>query len=134
MRALWIGLTTAISAALFTLADAPSPSFEPPGTRPPDAATRRKIDDLTRVLRTAIADLTKKGVKDSVLADVEVHLKAAEWIVRHNEFYHADAGKWTVKVLEQGLQRAELAAKGEAPWQKTTGTSVVRGYRSRVDD
>jgi hypothetical protein len=99
----------------------------------PDEATLKTIKEKTEELRKAIAVLKEKKVADEVLVDVEVCLKAAEWIVRHNEWFTADGGKQTLTALGLGLDRAKLAADGKAPWKEVNGKWVVRGYRSKVD-
>lgn len=66
-------------------------------------------------------------------ADVEIYLKAAEWIVRHNEFYVKDAPKQTLTVLDAGIARAKSAAAGKTPWREYRNKPVARGYRSVVD-
>jgi hypothetical protein len=54
------------------------------------------------------------------------------WIVRHNEWYHKDAGKWTLQAIEAGLGRAEAVRKGPPAWLHEPGRHI-RGYRSRID-
>src|SRR5262249_5546319 len=108
-------------------------SFPEPKNHPPDKDTLAKIAQQTRKLSTALDILRRQGVRDPALTDIEIYLKAAQWIVKHNEFYHKDAGKWTLGVLDRGLLRANQQARGETPWLGQLGQSVVRGYRSRVD-
>src|SRR5262245_19683643 len=99
--------------------------------RPPDDATRAAIEARTAKLHEALAKLRGQKMPDDQVAEVEIYAKAVEWVTRHNEFF-GDTAKWTVEVLDQGLARAERAARGEAPWQYAVGTSAVRAYRSRV--
>jgi ubiquinone/menaquinone biosynthesis C-methylase UbiE/predicted esterase len=131
MRTVQTGLVTALLAGGLALAQAPN--YAPPPPNAPDAATREAIARQSRQLEVALADLRRRGVTDPVLAEVEVYLKAADWIVRFNEFFHKDSGAWTKEALATGLQRAEQAARGEAPWLRPDSRSVVRSYRSRVD-
>jgi hypothetical protein len=100
-----------------------------PAANKPDEATLKQIAENTEQLRQAVAKLT--GFR--YLPDVEVYLKAAEWIVRHGEWLTADAGKQTLRVLDAGLERAKAAAQGKAPWADVRGKPVVFGYRSEVD-
>jgi dienelactone hydrolase len=66
-------------------------------------------------------------------ADIEVYLKAAEWILRHEEeFYKPDYVQFTLDGLEQGLARAAGLAAGDSSWAKAAGR-VPRAYRSRID-
>jgi hypothetical protein len=66
-------------------------------------------------------------------ADAAVCHKAAEWIVRHDEFPDAKAVPATLKAVDLGLARAAALAKGRHPWTEAKGVVVGRGYRSRVD-
>ena len=79
-----------------------------------------------------------------LIADVEIYAKAAEWILRHNEFYlpRKREGKeqkpsqypqFTLTALDTGLERARELAAGKSPWRYKAGKSI-RGYYSRVDN
>src|SRR5205085_10336926 len=76
---------------------------------------------------------TNLKVRDPGLAEVEVYLDAARKIVDHNEFFQAEAGNWTLDVLDRGMLRARFLSSGEMPWALTTGYPVARAYRSRLD-
>ncbi|MFO0849229.1 MAG: hypothetical protein U0871_11840 [Gemmataceae bacterium] len=99
---------------------------------PPDPATMKKIVAKTAELRAAVAGLPEK-TPDDIRADVEVYLKAAEWVVRHGEWFAKDSGQQALRVLDAGLTRATAAKGGKAPWRDVRGRPVVRGYRSSVD-
>lgn len=111
---------------------AAQPKFDPPKTYPPDAATLRQIEAKTAELRKAVEMLPLRTNED-YRSDVEVYLKAAEWIARHGEWFQKDSAKHTLAVLDAGLNRARWAKLGQAPWRDVEGKPVVRGYRSRVD-
>ena len=65
---------------------------------------------------------------------MEIHLKAAENIVRFEEWYAAASGKWALTTLDQGLARAkQAAAEGKPVWRDAPGKWVLRAYRSNVD-
>jgi predicted esterase len=106
-------------------------SFDPPPAKAPDAATLQRIKDETARLKTAVAAAAARVHPHE--ADLEVYVKAAEWIVRHQEWYTADSGKQTLAVIEQGLKRADAAKDGKTPWLDQAGRAVARGYRSRID-
>jgi hypothetical protein len=120
--------------------------YDPPATQKPDEATLKTIAEKTEQLRKAITELKKKGnIRQDVLEDVEIYLKAAENIVRFDEWFSKDSGKWAQTTLDQGLTRAKQLAEdkgirppenklGDVFWQNTTGRWVVRAYRSTVDD
>jgi hypothetical protein len=119
--------------SLPVLAMQPVLKFRRPPITAPDEKTKDLIDRRTERLATAIDRLVKQGVRDPHLADVEIYLKAAQWIVKHDEFYQKNAANWTVGVLDRGLLRASQQARGESPWLYIPGRSVVRAYRSSVD-
>ena len=105
-----------------------------PKTFRPDAATLKQIQDKTEELRKAVAALKEKQIAADVLVEVEIYLKAAENIVRFEEWLHANSVKWAQQTLDQGLERAKQAEGGDAVWRDAPGKWVVRAYRSRIDD
>jgi predicted esterase len=107
--------------------------YAPPPSNKPDRDTLQAIADKTAKLGKVLASLRQQGVRDPLLADVEVYHKAAVWIVRHDEFFQPDFAAWTLEALDRGLLRARQLAEGESPWLQSTGRAVVRGYRSRID-
>jgi pimeloyl-ACP methyl ester carboxylesterase len=123
-----------ISAAILLAAGIPvfSQNYDPPPAKTPDAATLKQIDVGLGELRQAVAAAAKDLPKVH-RADLEVYVKAVEWITRHNEWFTADSGKQTLAVIDQGLKRAESARGGKTPWLDPAGRSVARGYRSRID-
>src|SRR5262249_28614770 len=104
-----------------------------PKTFIPDDATKKVIADKTEELRKAVAALKEKKIPDDVLIEVEIYLKAAENIVRFEEWLAAASVKWTLTTLDQGLARAKQAEGGKAVWRDAPGKWVVRAYRSQVD-
>ena len=124
---------TLAAAALFAAGTSVfSQTFDPPPAKSPDAATLKQIAERTTKLQDAVAGAVK-NVPEIHRADLEVYVKAAEWIVRHQEWYTADSGKQTLAVIDQGIERAESATGGKTPWLEPKGQSVARGYRSRID-
>ncbi|QDU23426.1 hypothetical protein [Urbifossiella limnaea] len=107
--------------------------FAPPAATRPDDATLKTITDKTAQLREAVAGLKAKKTPDDVLIEVEVYLRAAENIVRFEEWFHKDSGKWALTTLDRGLERATQAEGGKAPWRDETGRWVARAYRSMID-
>jgi predicted esterase len=105
--------------------------FTPPPAKAPDATTLKTIEEQTAKLREAVAEASKKVPSHE--ADLAIYVKAAEWIVKHNEWFTADSGRQTLAVIEQGLQRAEAAKEGKTPWLDVDGRAVARGYRSVID-
>jgi predicted esterase len=112
---------------------APASSYAPPRAVVPDKEVLKTIDERKDRLAQALTELRRLGVRDPALADIEIYHKAASWIVRHGEFYHKDAGEWTIEALDRGLLRASQQLRGETPWLYLPGYPVVRAYRSAVD-
>ena len=98
---------------------------------PPDATTLATIQAKITELTTAVAEL--KSAKDDVRADVEIHLKAAVWLVKLNQFPSKDTAKQTVTVLDAGMVRAKAAKQGKTPWRDVRGRPIICGYFSSVD-
>jgi hypothetical protein len=110
-----------------------SQNFDPPPAKSPDAATLKQIAERTEALKAAVGAVVK-DLPEVHRADLEIYVKAAEWIVRHQEWYTADSGKQTLAMIEAGIKRAESAKGGKTPWLEPKGRSVARGYRSKIDD
>lgn len=113
----------ALALLLPLVASAQAPDFPAPKTFPPDEATLNKIKDKTAELKKATEKITDP--------DVRVYLKAAEWIVKHGEWFTDKSAEQTLAVLDAGLERAKNA--DARPWLKVRGKQVVLGYRSKVD-
>jgi dienelactone hydrolase len=112
--------------------------FSPAPSQPPDAATRKIIDEKMAKLADLIGMLRAKGPADNqladvILADVEIFHQSAYWITRHNEFFQKESAAWTVEALDRGLERVKLLSAGNLDWLKSTARTIVRGYRSVVD-
>lgn len=104
---------------------------------PPDDDQRATIlartDELTARLDRLEHELPAEAMEvGDLYADVAVFHKAADWIVRHEEFYQEGSVDWTLRALERGLERVEVALTGEYPWREAAG-GTVRGYVSKVD-
>lgn len=127
MRFLSLVVLLALAAPAFA-----QPNFDVPKAVVPDAEVLKQIAAKTEDLRKAFDALPKK-TPDDVKADVEIYLKAAEWIVRHGEWFTKESPKQTLAVLDAGLERAKQAADGKTPWRDVRGKSIIRGYRSFVD-
>ncbi len=108
-------------------------SFPQPKTFPPDAATLAKIKEKTEELRKAVAELSKTTKTPNTLAEVEVFHKAADWMLRHGEWYTDKTAQQTLEVLDAGLKRAAALKDGKTPWLDARGKPLALGYRSVVD-
>lgn len=127
MRCVLLTLGVALSALVCAQ---PALTFPPPKVNAPDEATLRAIKEKIAELEKLIAGIDPKN---RWLPDVEIFLKAAQYIVRHNEFYGKQA-QATLSVLDEGLKRAAALAKdGKPHWLGDRRDTVVFGYRSAID-
>ncbi|MCS7044944.1 MAG: hypothetical protein NZO58_01180 [Gemmataceae bacterium] len=137
----WLGQAALLPAAATVAAETPpagadktpTQDFSPPPPVPPTAEELQEIKQKFAKLGKAIAALTFQKVRDPALADVEIYHQAVANILEHGEFYSKDSAAWTLSVLDRGLLRARFLQAGETPWMNSTGHTVVRGYRSRID-
>ncbi len=132
MRRRRLLLALAVVAAGFGLV--PAQNYAPPPANLPDEAARKEIAARADLLARRLGDLRRQGVRDPYLADAEIFFKAAQWVVRHGEFYAKDSAAKMLDVLDRGLLRCSQLGRGEAPWQEQTGQTTARAYRSRVDN
>lgn len=94
---------------------------------------RGRITAKLAELQKAVAALKKNDKLDRErIADVEIYAKAAEWTLRHGEFFNPRFVRYTLKALNTGLQRAEQLANGKSPWLHRPGKTIL-GYYSEVD-
>jgi predicted peptidase len=93
---------------------------------------RAKMETELANLKKKVANLKAADGDMRLVADVEVFAKAAEWILRHGEFYKKNYIAQTQATLKTGLARAKELAAGKPSWLRRTGTTI-RGYYSRVD-
>jgi hypothetical protein len=124
---------------------AQSQDFNPPPPFLPDAGTMKAIDAKRLELSAAIERLRKSEMLTVVGGPapsedyhwdpmLEVFAKAAEWIVRHHEFFQKDSGKQTLAVLDEGLRRAKDFSKFQESLKAVAGRTLACGYRSKIDD
>lgn len=94
---------------------------------------RTALSEQAKALREQVATLRAGGADETLLADIEVCAKAADWIARHNEFFKPGYLEKARHVLEMGRARAAALAEGKTHWTTATG-GVGLGYRSEIDD
>jgi dienelactone hydrolase len=117
-----------VVASLF-LAAALSPDLP---AQPPSAEDAAAISARLAELRKSLAVLRDAGAEPAQLVDVEIYGKAAEWILRHEEFYRPNYAADTLTALETGLRRARQLSGGKPAWAAAPGKTVL-AYRSAVD-
>ena len=97
-------------------------------------------DETKQILRNRITEARQvvnalpatKGRPPQRKEDVAVFVKAADWLLRHDEFYKPGFARDVEQTLTHARVRAEALANGTATWGTSPGSSI-RGYRSRVD-
>lgn len=97
---------------------------------PPDERT--KLEERAKALQERVRALTEGGANAQSVADIAICAKAAEWIVRHDEFFKPDYAAKTAKVLDLGERRAAALGAGTANWGRGPG-GVALGYMSAID-
>jgi dienelactone hydrolase len=142
MRTTWLPLSVVGLVVGLTWADGPRDNIvdkvrpvPPPGiTVPPEQ--RQELEKAVESLGKTIADLrrelAKKPVLLGLLPDVQIYYNAVHYALRYEEFYRAQEIPVGLSLLKEGQKRAELLAKGQAPWLFRPGL-VVRGYVSQID-
>lgn len=100
--------------------------------QPAGAHETQAIEATLSQLQTEIDKLRPDRRHENNLPDVEIYAKAAEYILRHKEFYRPDDVPHTQAALQTGLARAVELAKGAAPWQESPGRRIL-GYLSAID-
>jgi dienelactone hydrolase len=105
----------------------------PAADKVPYAPSADELRAIREKRNRLAAALQRIQAADDLRADVEIYVKAADWILRHpEEFYTKAYYDNTLAVLDQGLARSVDLAKGKSPWTIQKGR-VARAYRSRVD-
>ena len=113
----------------------PMARFRPANNQPyqPTAEEMQQITAKIDQLGSIIRALKGRNVDDALLADVEIYLSAAKWIMEFpDEFFNKASVDSTLDVLDDGIARARQMEEGKSPWVTAKGR-VARGYRSVVD-
>ncbi len=124
----WVSASISVAAAALINLTVVAAQAQPPA--PEDA---KAIETALAELRVAIDNLRRDPGAENHLPDVQVYAKAAEWIVRHNEFFKPEYAGHTLAALKTGLARAAELTKGTAEWDRAPGRKIL-GYQSAVDE
>ncbi|HEY2251382.1 MAG TPA: alpha/beta hydrolase-fold protein [Planctomycetaceae bacterium] len=116
-------------AAAMLLGSLPQHGFAQPAG--PDDS--KAIEAALAELNSAIDKLRQEPRIENYLPDVAVYAKAAEWILRHQEFYKPDFVKQTQAAMKTGQARAAELAGRKFPWNNAPGRKIL-GYQSSIDD
>ncbi len=138
-RFVWLALCVACCSTVF--ADGPADNqavtvraVPPPGVMI-DPAEREALEATLKTLGEKIAGLrgSKSSLVQQYLPDVEVFARAVDLALHEDGFFDPSEAQRAKDVLDEGLARVEALAKEQTPWKTQTGT-VVRGFRSKLDD
>lgn len=125
---------TALAVIVSTAAAVAKPIPTIPRRLPPagiklDDAVRDELVKRVGQVRARFSELEKHPQA----ADVDVFIRAVELALRHDEFYNDNDPKRALELLDSASGRLDALQMGKAPWTNARG-SVVRGYRSSIDD
>ncbi|MDG2125724.1 MAG: prolyl oligopeptidase family serine peptidase, partial [Verrucomicrobiales bacterium] len=126
--------TTLVLTLLASLTSAfaldPIPRRLPPEGNPLPEKQAQALSESLSDLHATAAGLDTHAL----LPDAEIYLKAVELALDHHEFYDhkKDVTKAEALLAEAKKRLADLHS-GKSPWTESTG-SVVRGYRSSIDN
>ncbi|MCX7701958.1 MAG: S9 family peptidase [Gemmataceae bacterium] len=125
--------TCVLLFSFFAYQNLPAQDLPTSGKTPPDDGVIPTLRERLQRLAQALDVLVRQGVRDPLLADVEIYRKALEWSLRHEEVRGRGDGDRLLSVADRGLLRASMLLRGESPWLFPAGQVVPRGYRSRID-
>ncbi len=135
-------LLVILASAQGALADGPRDNqpdhvrpVPPPGIAVP-AAERAGLEaglaELGRLVRELPPALRDRPDLADLLPDVIVYTNAVRYALAYNEFFQPREFAVAHDLLRQGIERARLLRRHQAPWTTATGL-IVRGYVSRID-
>ena len=106
---------------------------QPPPLPPPYQPTPEEYQRIRERIPALEKALQNLPARHDLTADVEIYLKAVQFILRHpEEFATKECVAQTLAALDKGVQRATELRAGKPSWVSQKGR-VVRAYRSRVD-
>ena len=145
MRARILSLLTAVAFPVISLVaqqpTPPAPGGGPVGAGRGQAPPRYEMTALDRQalqakldeLNPLVAALKAKRGEDDLLADVEIHAKAGQWVLEFPQdvTVHDDV-TFALKMLDRGIERAKQLQNGQSPWTSQKG-KVALGFYSPLD-
>lgn len=127
LRVLLLLAAVILSANCFAQDKSPQPAAERLQKFHKDLQTlKQRADELQQQQESQTVD----GA--ALLHDAAVFARAAEWMLRFEEFPKPNYADQLENVLLEGLRRCELLAAGKPDWNLREETTI-RGYRSGVD-
>ena len=94
---------------------------------------RQQIQARVDELDALVKPLKARRGEDDLMADVDVHSKAAHWVLDFPEDVTSQTDVRNVlAVLDRGIERARQLQNGQSPWTSQKG-QVALGYYSPLD-
>ncbi|MBI3208886.1 MAG: hypothetical protein HYZ37_08290 [Candidatus Solibacter usitatus] len=93
---------------------------------------KHKLEARTAELEAAVAALKGNSISEDLIADVAVYAKAGRWRLEFPGFFDQKDIDDTIKVVEQGLERARQLRGGASPWVAQKGRKIF-AYVSPLD-
>jgi dienelactone hydrolase len=123
-------------ACLFVLASVGIPT-RIVAQHPPDATQLAALQQTSTELSAKISSLRQPPQTETLQqqqswADAAVYAKAAEWMLRHNEFFKPDYKNQLEQVLTTGRVLVDRLQESGAEPESRSGTRI-HGYVSRID-
>ena len=125
---------------LMGLAIFPLPSFSQQETgkkQVKELNLKEELANLTtkrNLIAKELESLKKNQTYEHDLPDIEIYIKAIDWLFRTKDFDQKDIFKRANFIAEQGIARASKLQNNQRPWQSTFNTPLARAYRSTIDD
>jgi len=94
---------------------------------------KARLETLGNEIESLRSTLKNRPALLALLPDVEVFHKAVRYAVNYGEFFKPNEISSAKEQLILGLQRAAELRQAASPWTTAHG-SLVRAYRSRIDD
>ena len=86
------------------------------------------------LLTKDLESLKKNQAHEHDLPDIEIYIKAIDWLVRTKDFDQKDTFKKANFIADQGIARALKLQNNQKPWLSTFNTPQARAYRSAIDN
>ena len=127
-------------AILTGIALTPVPSFSQQETakkQVKEINLKEEITNLTtkrNLIAKELESLKKNKSNEHNLPEIEIYIKAIDWLIRTKDFDQKDTFKKANFIADQGIARASKLQTNQKLWLTTFNTPQVRAYRSAIDN
>ena len=98
---------------------------------------KEEISNLStkrNLLTKELESIKKNKTYENDLPDIEIYIKAIDWLIRTKDFDQKDTFKKANFIADQGIARALKLQNNQKPWLSTFNTPQARAYRSTIDN